>query len=88
MKFVDYLIAAALVGCLFLAYAGYRLYALPLLFVVAIVASWRFWDQRRADEINRSRRHGSGEMNPKHDEPMASGRSHAEETSESSAEAD
>jgi len=64
MKFIDYVIAAMLVGCMFVGYSGHRLVALLLLALVAIVASWRFWDHRRANE---DRTGGSGELNPEHD---------------------
>jgi len=47
MKFIDYVIAAILIGCMFIGYSGHRLVAILLLSLVAIVASWRFWDRRR-----------------------------------------
>jgi hypothetical protein len=47
MKLIDYLIVASIVGCMFTGYSGHRLVAVLLFLLVAILASWRFWDYRR-----------------------------------------
>lgn len=53
MKLVDYIIIVAFLACFYLAYAGHRVIAVLLLMLVVIFASWRFWDQRRANESMR-----------------------------------
>jgi membrane protein implicated in regulation of membrane protease activity len=65
MKLIDYIIAALIVGCMFVGYSGHRLIAILLLALVAILASWRFWDRRREKEMARTG--SSGELNPEHD---------------------
>lgn len=47
MKLIDYLTVTAILGCVFLAYAGYRFEAMLAVSVVIIVASWRFYDRSR-----------------------------------------
>lgn len=66
MKILDYIIAALVVGCMFVGYSGYRLIATLLLILVFILASWRFYDRDRGDEIGS--KGGSGELNPELDE--------------------
>ncbi|MEN9575458.1 MAG: hypothetical protein RL514_3313 [Verrucomicrobiota bacterium] len=56
MKFVDYLIIAAVVVGFYLAYAGYRWSAVFMLTSIFTLASYRFWDQKRANAAAR----GSG----------------------------
>ncbi|MBI5803050.1 MAG: hypothetical protein HZA92_20300 [Verrucomicrobia bacterium] len=51
---MDYIIIVAFLACLFLAYAGHRMIAVLLLVLLITFASWRFWDQRRANESLRS----------------------------------
>jgi hypothetical protein len=53
MKIIDYIIIAAILGCLFLAYAGFRIEAGLLFVVVVTVASWRFWDRSREKHMMR-----------------------------------
>jgi len=65
MKPLDYVIAALIVGCMFVGYSGHRFIAILLLMLVVIVASWRFWDRRHERELVRSG--GSDELNPNHD---------------------
>lgn len=65
MKLIDPLIAASLVGCMFVGYSGHRLMAVLLLLLIAILASWRFWDRRREREMGGTG--CSGELNPEHD---------------------
>ena len=65
MKLIDYLIAALIIGCMFVGYSGHRFIALLLIALVAILASWRFWDYWRAKDIGGTG--ASGELNPEHD---------------------
>ena len=51
MKVIDYIIIAAILGCLFLAYAGFRIEAALLFIVVVAVSSWRFWDKTREKHL-------------------------------------
>jgi hypothetical protein len=46
-KLIDCIIVAAILGCFFLAYAGFRMEAALLMCVVVILAAWRFWDRAR-----------------------------------------
>ncbi|MEW6302812.1 MAG: hypothetical protein AB1705_05030 [Verrucomicrobiota bacterium] len=71
MKLIDYLIVASLVGCMFIGYSGHRLIAVLLLILIAIVASWRFWDRRREKEMGRTG--CSGELNPELDDVSTGG---------------
>jgi hypothetical protein len=50
MKFVDYVIISAVVVCCYVAYAGDLWTAAFSSALVITVASWRFWDQKRANE--------------------------------------
>ena len=50
---------------MFVGYSGHRLIAMLLLILVVIIASWRFWDRRRADEVGS--KGSSGELNPNRD---------------------
>ena len=54
MKFVDYFIIAVVVVSAYFAYAGYRWSAGLMLGSVIALASYRFWDQKRANESLRS----------------------------------
>ena len=72
MKIIDYIIIAAILGCMLLGYSGFRIEAALSLVVVAIVASWRFWDRSREKHIMRSG--SSGHNGPDHpDSAYASG---------------
>ncbi len=55
---------------MFIGYSGYRLIAVLLLILIAIVASWRFWDRRREQEMRRTG--GSGELDPDQDHASVS----------------
>ncbi len=70
VKFIDYIIMAAILGCLFLAYAGFRIEAALLLGVVVIVASWRFWDRSREKHLMRG---ASSDNCPDHPDSVAAG---------------
>jgi len=59
MKLVDYFIIAAVVVSAYLAYAGYHWSAVFMMASVITLASYRFWDQKRANEALR----GSGGHN-------------------------
>jgi len=65
MKFIDYIVVALILGCMFVGYSGHRFIAILLLLLVTILASWRFWDHRQEREIGRTG--CSGELNPEHD---------------------
>jgi hypothetical protein len=65
VKIIDYIIAALILGCMFVAYSGHRFIAALLLALVTILASWRYWDQRREKDFRRTG--CSGELNPEHD---------------------
>jgi len=60
---------------MFVGYSGHRLIACLLLLLVIILASWRFWDRSREKDMLRGP--SSGELNPKHDEPIAGSESGA-----------
>jgi hypothetical protein len=60
---VDFLVIPALLGCAFIAYAGFRIEACLLAFVVITVASWRFWDSSREKHLLRG---SSGHDCPDH----------------------
>ena len=68
MKIIDYIIIAAILGCLFLAYAGFPIEAALLFVVVVIVASWRFWDRSREKHMMRG---ASGDTCPDHPDSVA-----------------
>jgi hypothetical protein len=68
MKVVDYIIVAAVVSCMFVGYSGHRIEASLLLFLVVILASWRFWNRSREKHIDRCG--CSGELNPELDDPV------------------
>jgi len=70
VKITDGIIIAAIVGCLFLAYAGFHIEALLLLAAVVIVASWRFWDRSREKHLMRA---ASGDNCPDHPDSVAAG---------------
>ena len=63
MKIIDYIIIAAILGCMYLAYAGFRIEAVLLFIVVVAVASWRFWDRSREKHMMRG---ASGDNCPDH----------------------
>lgn len=50
MNLVDYFIIAAVVVSAYLAYAGYHWSAVFMMASVITLASYRFWDQKRANE--------------------------------------
>jgi hypothetical protein len=68
MKIIDYMIIAAVLGCLFFAYAGFRIEAALLFVAVVIVASWRFWDHSREKHMMRG---ASGDNCPDHPDSVA-----------------
>jgi hypothetical protein len=71
MKIIDYIIIAAILGCMFVAYAGFRIEAALLCVVVVALASWRFGDRRREKHLMRG---ASGDNCPDHpDSIYASG---------------
>lgn len=66
MKAIDYLIIALIVACMFVGYSGHRVIAILLMTLVVILASWRFWDNKREKELQRTG--CSSEMNPERDD--------------------
>lgn len=68
MKIIDYIIILAILGGLFLAYAGFRIEAALLLVVVVIAASCRFWDRSREKHMMRA---ASGDNGPDHPDSAA-----------------
>jgi hypothetical protein len=75
MKIIDWVIAAAVVACIMVGYSGHRLEAIPLLLLVVILASWRFYDDRHLRG-----KHGgaSGELNPELDKHSSDFDAHAD----------
>ncbi|HUS35774.1 MAG TPA: hypothetical protein VM680_10530 [Verrucomicrobiae bacterium] len=68
MKIIDWVIAAAIVGCVVVGYSGHRFVGLLLLIVVFILASWRFFDDRHL----RGQETGvSADLNPELNEPSS-----------------
>ena len=79
VKVVDYIVIAAILGCLVLAYSGFRIEAALLIIAVIIVASWRFWDKKRERDLMNSA--GGRDNGPDHPDSIYCADNHSSDSS-------